>query len=154
MVQQIISSHLEHVCSLWDPPIYNSYDIPQAWKEHGLYFLHALEAFRLFLRYDFFFFLTYCFPIFPITGLHLFFFLWFEYRLTLSRQRIISPARVDGYFHLAPKCCRYVRFRYLISGRLCSPHQHSFNWWHYSLFIYRTWTFEICGVNLSLYICD
>lgn len=45
MMQQI-TSHLEHACSLWDWPIYNSYDVPQAWKEHGISFLHALKAFR------------------------------------------------------------------------------------------------------------
>lgn len=54
MVQQIISSHLEHAYSLWDWPIYSSYDVPQAWKEHGISFLHALKAFRLFLKGVFF----------------------------------------------------------------------------------------------------
>lgn len=57
MVQQLISSHLEHVCSLWNWPIYNSNDVPQAWKEHGISLLHALKE-LIFLRYEFFYLLV------------------------------------------------------------------------------------------------
>lgn len=85
MMQQI-TSHLEHACSLWDWPIYNSYDVPQAWKEHGISFLHALKAFRdfFFLGMVGFFFKLTLFLYFPSQAC-IYFFLWSEYRLSLSR---------------------------------------------------------------------
>lgn len=100
MIQQIISSRLEHVCSLWDWPIYNSYDVPQAWKEHGISFLHALKAFRV----VFCFFLTVCVCFF-VVGCGFFFNLLFSYishhRLTpifsfvLSRDRAFQDLSGD-----------------------------------------------------------
>lgn len=46
---------------------------------------------------------------------------------TLHRQRILSPPHVDGYFILASNYYEHIRFRYLISRKLCSLHQQSFN---------------------------
>lgn len=71
MMQQIFSSHLKHVGSLWDWPIYNSYDVPRAWKEHEI----SPPIFQKHTEFWFFFKGMFKKPLFLITDLHLFFFL-------------------------------------------------------------------------------